>query len=70
VRPALAAGQVVLCDRFFDASVAYQGVARGLGPEKVLDISLKIVGDAIPWRTFWLDLEPGKPCRELERGKR
>ena len=58
VRPALANGEIVLCDRFFDASVAYQGVARGLGPEKVLDISLKIVGDAIPWRTFWLDLEP------------
>jgi dTMP kinase len=63
VRPALLAGRAVLCDRFFDASVAYQGVARRLGPEKVLDISLQIVGEAVPWRTFWLDLDPKEALR-------
>jgi dTMP kinase len=63
VRPALESGRAVLCDRFFDASVAYQGVARGLGPKKVLDISLQIVGEAVPWRTFWLDLEPKEALR-------
>jgi dTMP kinase len=58
IRPALGAGRIVLCDRYFDASYAYQGHARGLGTAKVLDISLQIVGSTVPWRTFWLDLDP------------
>lgn len=56
IRPALAAGRSVLCDRYLDASVAYQGYARGLGEALVRRFNAAIVGDAVPDRTFLLDL--------------
>ncbi len=56
VRPALAAGRSVICDRFLDASVAYQGWARGLGERFVERLNRLAVGGAIPDRTFLLDL--------------
>jgi dTMP kinase len=58
IRPALDAGSVVLCDRYFDASVAYQGFGRGLGGEHTLRICREVVQDCVPGRTFWLDLDP------------
>jgi dTMP kinase len=56
IRPALAAGRSVVCDRYLDASVAYQGWARGLGEEFVRDLNAAAVGSAVPDRTFLLDL--------------
>jgi len=58
IRPALAGGASVICDRYFDSSVAYQGVARGLGLERVLDLNLAAVGGLEPDRTFLLLLDP------------
>ncbi len=54
IRPALAAGQIVVCDRYLDSSVAYQGFARGLGEDKVRDLSLTVTGGLLPERTFLL----------------
>jgi dTMP kinase len=52
IRPALARGQDVLCDRYLDSSLAYQGLARGLGVERVLEINLAATGALLPDRTF------------------
>ena len=56
IRPALAEGKVVLSDRYFDSSVAYQGAARELDVAEVRDISLWAVGNLIPDLTVLLDL--------------
>lgn len=58
VRPALAKGSVVLCDRFGDSSIAYQGFARGLGPEVVAGLSDYSTGHLTPDLTFYLDVNP------------
>jgi dTMP kinase len=51
IRPALARGAVVVSDRYLDSSLAYQGVARGLGIERVLELNVA-VEDLLPDRTF------------------
>ena len=56
IRPALAAGKVVLSDRYFDSSVAYQGAARELDVEEVKQISLWAIDHLIPDLTVLLDL--------------
>ena len=58
IRPALDDGQVVVCDRFTDASVAYQGYGRGLGSAAVQQLSEVACGDLQPDLTLWLDIEP------------
>ena len=58
IEPALARGAVVICDRYLDSSLAYQGVARGLGVERVLALNLPAIHDRLPDRTFLLELDP------------
>lgn len=59
IRPALEAGRWVLCDRFTDSSLAYQGGAGGLGIETVREINVAAVGDLFPDRTLVLTLDNG-----------
>ncbi len=59
IRPALERGAAVLCDRYVDSSVAYQGVARGLGLERVLELNLAAVGGLMPDRTILIEIESG-----------
>jgi dTMP kinase len=54
IRPALARGADVVCDRYIDSSLAYQGLARGLGVERVLELNLLATGGLLPDRTFLL----------------
>jgi len=59
IRPALARGADVVCDRYLDSSLAYQGLARGLGVERVLEVNLTVTSGLLPDRTFLL-LVPGE----------
>jgi len=67
IRPALERGASVVCDRYVDSSVAYQGVARGLGLERVLALNLAAVGGLLPDRTFLLSLDVAHLPERLRR---
>lgn len=58
IRPALDAGRVVLCDRYLDATLAYQGYARGLDIALIRDLHRRVLDDLQPDRTLLLDLPP------------
>jgi dTMP kinase len=74
ILPALDRGADVICDRYVDSSLAYQGSARGLGLDRVLELNLNAVSGLLPDRTFLLAVDPdtalkrasGKPDR-IER---
>jgi dTMP kinase len=58
ILPSLKEGKIVLSDRYNDSSIAYQGFARGLGMEEVIQFSFYIIEDAIPDLTIFLDIDP------------
>jgi dTMP kinase len=66
VMPALQKGSVVICDRFVDSSLAYQGHARGLGIEAVWDINRFATEGCMPDLTLYLDLDPEIGLRRIE----
>lgn len=63
VQPALQAGQVVLCDRFADASFAYQGGGRGVPWEQLQVLEQWTVAGRTPDLTLWFDLDPAEAAR-------
>lgn len=58
VIPALEAGKIVLCDRYIDSSLAYQGYARGLGIEEIYTVNKFAIDDYMPDLTLYFDVEP------------
>ncbi len=58
IRPALAAGAMVVCDRFLDSTTVYQGVARQIPADQVAFINSFAVDDCLPDLTIYLDLDP------------
>lgn len=58
IRPALAAGKIVLCDRFMDSTTAYQGVAGGADLDLIATLAQKVVGNDKPDLTLIFDLDP------------
>lgn len=58
IRPALAAGHVVITDRYTDSSIAYQGAGRDLGADEIRDLQLWAVAGVLPDITFVLDVQP------------
>jgi dTMP kinase len=67
IKPALEAGKVVLGDRYFDSSVAYQGAARELDLNEVREISLWAVDNLLPDLTFLLDLDAEKAIQRRSK---
>jgi dTMP kinase len=74
IRPALERGATVVCDRYVDSSVAYQGIARGLGLERVLELNLGVVEGLMPERTILLEIgvadAAGRMGSDLDRIER
>lgn len=66
VLPALENGQHVLCDRFIDSSLAYQGHARGIGIDDVLAINEFAIGKRMPDVTIFFDLAPEKGLARIQ----
>ena len=58
IRPALERGAIVIADRYIDSSLAYQGIARGVGLDDVLELNLRAVGGLLPDRTVLLLVDP------------
>lgn len=70
IRPALARGEVVLCDRYADSSLAYQGAGRGLAPAFLADLTREVTGGLTPDLTVLLDLDPAVGlARAARRGQ-
>jgi dTMP kinase len=69
VGPARDAGRDVVCDRFSDSSVAYQGVARGLGAERVEEIGDLATGGVWPDLTILLRIDPDRTAKRIGRRK-
>ncbi len=69
VVPALNRGSIVLCDRFVDSSLAYQGYARGLGIEEVREINRFAIQDTMPELTLFFMLDPEIGLKRIENHK-
>jgi dTMP kinase len=63
ILPRLLRGENVVCDRYLDSSLAYQGFGRGLGVEAVRDLNAHAVGDVVPDRSFYLRLDEAERVR-------
>lgn len=69
VLPALEDGKIVLCDRFIDSSLAYQGHARGLGMEEVYQVNQFAIKDLMPELTLLFDIDPMKGLERIAANK-
>src|SRR5205807_4355588 len=65
IQPALEGGADVVCDRYIDSSLAYQGIARGLGVDRVLELNLQATRGLLPDKTILLLIDPEQAA---ERG--
>ncbi|TYS47278.1 dTMP kinase [Rossellomorea marisflavi] len=69
VLPALREGKVVLCDRFIDSSLAYQGKARGIGMDAIEEINAFAIEDHMPDLTLYFDIEPEEGLNRINQHK-
>lgn len=69
VWPALKKGMIVLCDRFVDSSLAYQGYTRGLGMEEVMEINRFAVESTMPDLTLFFDISPEAGLARISENK-
>ncbi|WP_040224462.1 dTMP kinase [Bhargavaea cecembensis] len=69
IEPAIRDGKAVLCDRFIDSSIAYQGAGRGIGTEEVRAINRFAIGKRMPDLTLLLDLPAEEGLARISRNK-
>jgi dTMP kinase len=67
VIPALEEGKTVICDRFIDSSLAYQGNARGIGMEEVMNINQFAIEDKMPDLTLYFDIDPEEGLKRIAK---
>jgi dTMP kinase len=67
--PAVEAGNIVLCDRFVDSSLVYQGFARGLGVDEVLQINQFAIDGYFPSLTIYFDIDPKIGLERIQKNK-
>lgn len=67
--PAIHEGKTVICDRFIDSSLAYQGFARGLGIDEVLSINQFAIENVYPDLTLYLDVDPELGLRRIRENE-
>lgn len=70
VLPALEEGYIVICDRFVDSSLAYQGVGRQLGIDKVYQMNLFAIEDIMPDKTIFFDIDYKLGLERIKSNKR
>jgi dTMP kinase len=70
VIPELNKGNIVLCDRFIDSSLAYQGHARGIGVEDIFAINQFAIEQTMPQATLYFDIEPEVGLERINKGRR
>ncbi len=66
IAPALREGKIVICDRFFDSTVVYQGIARGLEEKQILDMSLWATCKIVPDITFLLSVKVSRGKKRMD----
>lgn len=69
VIPALKRGEIVICDRFVDSSMVYQGIARGIGMKEVYDMNLFATENILPKRTIFFDIKPEDGLKRVYANK-
>lgn len=69
MKPALEEGKIVLCDRFVDSSLAYQGHARGLGIDEVYSINEFAIENMMPAMTLYFDVAPEIGLERINKNK-
>lgn len=70
ILPALEKGSTVLCDRWLDSSLAYQGYGRGMDLEWMKSVALGATSGILPYRTFLLDLAPEEGLKRFQNHDR
>lgn len=70
IKPALESGKIVLCDRYIDSSLAYQGVARNLGIEEIYSLNLFAIETYIPDLTLFIDVSPEIGLKRVKKNQR
>ncbi len=67
IEPALKEGYIIICDRFIDSSLAYQGYARGIGIDEVYEINMFAINHRLPDATILLDIPPEEGLKRINK---
>lgn len=69
VIPALERNEIVICDRFVDSSMVYQGIGRGIGIDEVYEMNLFATENILPQRTIFFDIQPEEGLKRVYSNK-
>lgn len=70
IQPALEQKKIVICDRFIDSSIVYQGNARNLGMDKIEKLNLMVANNTLPQYTFYLKIDAKTSLKRMQKENR